>query len=533
MKKALSVLLCLMMVAGLVFAADDGLVNGKFAETKKITVEIYDRSNDGGSKPEDNFYTDFIKKGMLRDHNVEVTFVRVPRWTEVQAMNNLLAAGDAPDICVTYDYPTIQTYADMGGVLDMGPFLTKYKGQLPDLWKLLGDTNIYNNRDPKTGNVWAIEGMRFQNMMTATFVREDWLKKLNLKEPKTLKEFEAMLKAFKNNANKLLGADAAKMIPFMLSVDVGWGVRNLAESFIPDKISDEELYINGFDDRHLLWPKYKDAIRVVNKWYNEGYIWKDFPLYQIGDKTGDNLMKAGYVGAFIGNWDYPYRDGDNGITPQIKKMQGADAAYIAVDCFKNDAGKYRKFQGATTSDRKIFFPATNDEPVASLLYLNWISKIDNRKFLQIGEEGVTHQKNADGSVKTIAAKGEKIMNSGMNIDYTITINGLDLGNPALTAKSIALSYAGVEGKYVEKSYLIQKVDERVAKVFNLGKIASEEGMGPVMTEKRNNMLTQAVTAKVKDFDKVFDAGLKDILASGVKAITDERRAKYNALYGKK
>lgn len=101
-------------------AADAGnasgeLVDGKFAETRTITVEVYNRENDGGSDPTNNMYTEYIKKGMLEDHNVQVEFVSVPRWTEVEQINNLLAAGDAPDICVTYDYPTIQTYANMGG----------------------------------------------------------------------------------------------------------------------------------------------------------------------------------------------------------------------------------------------------------------------------------------------------------------------------------------------------------------------------------------------------------------------------------
>lgn len=103
-------------------AADAGnasgeLVDGKFAETRTITVEVYNRENDGGSDPTNNMYTEYIKKGMLEDHNVQVEFVSVPRWTEVEQINNLLAAGDAPDICVTYDYPTIQTYANMGGFL--------------------------------------------------------------------------------------------------------------------------------------------------------------------------------------------------------------------------------------------------------------------------------------------------------------------------------------------------------------------------------------------------------------------------------
>ncbi len=83
------------------------VVDGKFAETKHITVEVYDRDNDGGTDPATNMYAEYIKKGMLEDHNVEVEFVTVPRWTEVDEINNLLAAGDAPDICVTYDYPTV------------------------------------------------------------------------------------------------------------------------------------------------------------------------------------------------------------------------------------------------------------------------------------------------------------------------------------------------------------------------------------------------------------------------------------------
>ena len=539
MKRIITAAACALLAAGLVFAGgtkdsggsaaakDSGLVNGKFTQTRSITVEVYDRSNDGGSKPEDNFYTDFIKAGMQRDHNVAVTFKPVPRWTEVEAINNLLAAGDAPDVCVTYSYPTIQTYANMGGVTDMAPYLKQYKDQLPNLWNLLGDTNIYYDRNPATGEVWAVEALLFQNNRTSVFVREDWLKKLNMKEPTSMKEFEAMLVAFKNNAKTLLGDNADKMIPFSIGVDVGWRADILTTSFVPEKLTDAEAWINGFVDRRLLWPNYKEGIKVLNKWYNDGLIWKDFPLYPIGDKTEDNLMKAGYVGAFIHNWDYPYRDGDNGIAANLKKLVGPDAAYIAVEPFKNDAGKYRKYLSAPV-DRKVFFPASNKEPVASLLYLDFLSKLENRKFLQIGEEGVTHEKMADGSVKTIKATGAKIMNSPSNIDYTIVINGLDLGDPALTTKSLALAYAGVDKRYIEKSWTIQHHDARISASYNFGEIKAEEGMGPALQEKRNNLLVQSIVAKPAQFESVWTAGFQDYLNSGGQAIINERRAKMEA-----
>lgn len=514
---------------GTVVSAESELEGRRFKTTRSITVEIYDRGNPGGSPPEDNFYTNFIKEGVLRDHNIEVTFVPVPRWTEVEVLNNLLAAGDAPDISVTYSYPTIQTYANMGGVLDMAPYLEEYKDLLPNLWGLLGEQNIYWNRDPNTGTIWAIEALLYQNKRINTFVREDWLNKLGLSEPTTLEEFEDMLRAFRDNAELLLGDDAARMVPYSTSFDVGWRNDHLLTSFVPEDLSDRDVYVYGFDDRRFLFPNYKEGVRKLNQWYNEGLIWRDFALYPAGDRTEDNMMKAGYVGAFMHNWDYPYRDGQEGIHANLQKLVGEDAAFIAVEPFPNDAGIYRKFLSAPV-DRKVFFPITNDEPLASLLYLDWISNLENRRFLQIGEEGVTHEVLADGTIRTLDATGDKVMNSPQNIDYTITINGLDLGDDELTARSVALNYAGVDARFIERAYTITSNEARYGQNIQVGEIRSEAGMGTVLSEKRDNLLNRAIVARPDDFDRVWDAGYQDYLRSGGQAIINERAEKYAEFY---
>jgi putative aldouronate transport system substrate-binding protein len=511
------------MICSPTFSASE-LSGSKFKVTKHITVEIFDRSNAGGSKPDNNFYTDFIKQGMLRDHNVAVTFKTVPRWTEVEVLNNRLAASDAPDICLTYSYATILAYAEMGGVIDLAPLLKKYKSKLKNLWGLLGDEFIYWNQIPETGAVYAIEGRRVNDKRINTFVREDWLKKLGLKPPKTLKEFESMLKAFKANASTLLGADADKMIPYSTSTDAGYRNNYLLVSYVPEKITDKDYYIYGFDDRQLLLPGVKEGVRKLNQWYNAGLIWKDFPLH-VQDKVEDNLFKAGYIGAWMTSWDQPYRDGANGIHGSMQKLVGPDAAYIAVDCFKNDAGKYRKYLTGPV-DRKIFLPASNKEPLASLLYLDWITKLENRKFLQIGELEVTHTVLPDGTIKCIAATGPKIMNSLNNIDYTMTINGLDLGNEKMNIKSTALNYGGVDPRLIEIAYNTANNQARYMKHFNCGVIKAEAGMDAPLKIKRDNLLTQAIVAKPEDFDKVWDAGYKDYLSSGGQAIIDERKDGY-------
>ena len=197
--------------------------------------------------------------------------------------------------------------------------------------------------------------------------------------------------------------------------------------------------INGFDDRMVTQNGTKEAVRLLNKWYNMGLLWDDFALYGSGDTTGDDMIKAGYVGAFMVNWDQPFRNGEDSFVANLQRNVGPDAAVIPVDCFENSAGKYAKYLYSSAGDRKIFFPVTNDEPLASLLYLDFISEPETIRFLQAGEEGVTHNVLESGAIEIIAAEGDAIQNSGKNIDYTITCNGTCFGDQELATLSLARS----------------------------------------------------------------------------------------------
>lgn len=531
-KKLVALLLAVAMVLSfaLVAHAEDEIVDGKFTTTRHITVEVYDRGNDGGSDPTNNMYTEYIKKGMLEDHNVEVEFVKVPRWTEVEEINNLLAAQKAPDICVTYSYPTIQAYADMGGVMDMSELLEENKDLAPNLWDWLGETNLFFDRDPVEGTVWAIEAKLATSNRILTFVRQDWLDALGIAAPTTTEEFEAMLYAFKERASELPVDDASKVIPYSVSYDVGWRAANLIESFIDPDISDREFYVNGFDDRKITQEGTKEAVRLLNKWYNDGLMWNNFALYGSGDTTEDDNMKAGYVGAFTHNWDYPFRNGVDSINANLTRNVGPDAKYVAVDCFTSSNGAHTKFVPAPV-DRKVFFPLTNDEPLACLLYLDWISDPEHIEYLQIGEEGVTHNVLESGAIQTIAATGDAIMNSGMNIDYTITCNGLKLADPEKTMLSKAYNYAEIDPEIVAQADTYAQTDLHVIKSVNVGTIEAEVGIGDTLTSKRDQVFDQAVVAPVDKFDEVWDEFMDDYLSSGAQDIMDERAEKWEQFFG--
>ena len=534
MKKLLAILLTSMLLvsvmAPIALAADAGFVDGKFTETRHITVEIFDRSTDG-TVVDDNVYTDYIKQGMLDKYNVEVEFVTVPRWEESDLIPTYLAAGSAPDVSYTYNDGAIYTYFMQDAVLDLQPLLDEYSDLIPNLSSLLGEANMTWKLNPYTGTNYAICARRMNVARINTFIRKDWLDKLGIAAPTTTQEFEDALYAFKNNAETLLGADADKMVPYAMTEDVGWEANNILFSFVPDEYTTDKYNYIYFDDRQFLLPGVKEGVRLLNKWYNDGLILQDFSLYAAGDETVGNLMKAGYVGAFEANWDNPYRNGEESVHYMLQQAQGEDAVFIAIDPFQNDTGVTKKVN-YSTNDRWIFFPYTNAEPLASLLYLDFIATFENRLFLQIGTEGINYEVTADGVIKSIAPEaGRYKMSSSNNIDTTMVINGLDLGDPAKTAQTMALGYAGVDPSFIENAYALALKNGISYANFNLGDIAAAEGMGNVLSDKRKVVLNTSINAPVADFDAVWDAGMADYLASGGQAIMDERMEKWVSAFG--
>ena len=511
-----------------------GMQDGKFVETRHITVELYDRNVDGGTEAGNNAWTQWIQQQMLERYNVEVEFVTVSRWQESDDINNLLASQTAPDICYTYNYGAIQTYANMGGVIDLAPLLEENKDLVPSMFDWLGDELVYQDLDPSAGTLWAIEGKRNEICRINTFVRKDWLDTLGLKEPTNKAEFEEMLVAFRDNADKLLGADASKMVPLSISYDVGWRAATLIESFMDPDITDKEYYVNGYDDRKFTENGTKEAIRLLNKWYNDGLIWKDFAEHSGGDDTTeDDMIKAGFVGAFIHNYDYPFRNGKDSINATLAAQYGDNAKFVAINCFEDKNGGYTKYSYSNSGDRKVFFPATNDEPIASLCYLEFMSQPETVEFLQIGEEGVIHTVDpATGAIVIQApddAHHDWYQNSGKNIDMTINCNGLRLSDPDLTTLSLAFSYSDVDPEDVKNAIKAASLDAKVPGSPSVGDIAAETE-GTDLAGKRDQTYDKAVVASVADFDTVWDQGMKEYLEAGGQAIMDERKAAWEATY---
>ncbi|GHV81732.1 hypothetical protein AGMMS49991_02900 [Spirochaetia bacterium] len=501
-----------------------GLPGADKSKRVAITVEVFDRGTDGGrSDPTNNNWTKWIQEKLLKDENIDVSFVRVSRWDEVVALNNMMAAGNPPDVALSYSGDLIANYRDLGGLVDMAPYIDSL---MPDLKEFLGPDPtlpgrdlIRRSQDARTGRIVAIPARRTNVAFQGTFIRKDWLDKLGLPIPTTREEYYNALKAFKEKDPGNVGS--RNVIPFTMGNAVRYDAGTLLGSFIDPTISDKDRWINMVVDRPFLLPGYKEGVRFLNRLYNDGLVDRDFPL-PLASHNAEALIKSGIVGSYIINWDHPYRDSPGILRDLQANVPGA--MLVPCDPFVNAEGKTYK-ELYDPAGVNFFVPAASKYPGAAMRYVNWLSREENRLFLQIGPEGITHEL-VDGIPRAKAATGLWIQNSPQNIDYTYTVNGLYLGDEEKTMRGLALSY-NFPPELIISSLEMALKDGKPLPVIPVD-LAAAGPYTQTLIDKGNVLLAESVTCSPAAFDKKWDAGIADWIASGAQVIIDERREKYIA-----
>jgi putative aldouronate transport system substrate-binding protein len=522
MKRALMVFAFTVLAGVLVFAGGSGQKGGQASGgPAEISVEVFDRGT--GVDATKNNWTDWIQKKLLEDENIKITFVSVPRSDEVPALNNLMAAGNAPDICFTYNTEMINNFRDLGGLYDMAP---RVEALMPDLKAFLGpdpmlkgQSLIYRNQDRTTKKMYYFPARRIFQGRYSTFIRKDWLDKLGLPLPSTTQEFYDAMVAFKTRDPGGVGRD--RVIPYISSKNIVIRAANLVESFIDRDLNDKDRWVNTVADRSFLLPGYKEGVRMLNKMYNEGLLFRDFPLHATDDII-DDMARSGVVGAWSGNYDAPYRGSPSILQDCQTNVPGAEI--VPVDPFTDSSGKITKYS-YDAAGMYIFIPAASKYPEAAMRYLNWMAKYDNRIFLQIGPEGITHELvNGVPKAKTVPPGSLWTQFGPQNIDYMIISNGLELDTPERTVLGLANSYT-VDPQLIILADQVAMKNARPMPVIPVTLTAA----GPyvrTLQDKGDVLMAESITCAPAQFDRVWDAGIADWISSGAQAVREERAEKY-------
>jgi putative aldouronate transport system substrate-binding protein len=528
MKKVLVVLVAAVVALSLIGCKKESSQSG----VAKIKVEVFDRGTDGGkTNPTNNKWTAWIKEKLLKDENIEVEFVAVPRGDEQTALVNLMAAGTPPDVAVTYSAQNITSWGSLGGLFDVAPYIDT---TLKDLNEFLGPDEglpgrrmIERQKDNRTGQIFSIPARRMNVARLNTFIRKDWLDKLGLPLPKTTEEFYNALTAFKAN-ERLLLADVktnAALVPFSFTgIRVDWDAGTLLDSFIDPTISDRDRWVNWAVERSFVEPGYKEGVRFLNRMYNAGLVDQQFALYKDSQKLYNDI-KSGIVGSFVQNWDQISRDSDKLFADLQTNVPGAEL--VPVDCFASSDGITHKVS-YDAAGVFFFIPKGSKNPDAAMRYLNWLAKYENYHFVQTGPEGVVHTIE-DGVPRLNPNAGDGwIQNSAQNIDYTVMMNGLFLGTQEENIRALSTGYTW-PADVIVNAYTLAMNNARPMPVVSTSSPLTQEGpVAETLTAKATEVFARSIQAKPAEFDAVYDAQVREWLTIGAQAVIDERAEKYQA-----
>jgi putative aldouronate transport system substrate-binding protein len=485
---------------------------------RTLTVEVFDRGKPGQPDLNNNYWTKYINDTFGKKFNTSVKFVSVPRTQEVDKLNVLMAAGQAPDIVFTYNQGTVYNYVQQGGLTNLDSALKQYGSTLT---KYLGDDVLkYGKFNDKQ---YAIPGKRTVLLGMNTFIRKDWLDKLGLPLPTTPEEFYNDMVAFKEkNPGNVSG-----VIPFGYSLQPAYpGLGYIPEAFKPSNLTKKQFATletsPGYQDNWNL-PGFKQGVQYMNKMYNAGLISPSFATDK-DSKQLDADLSNGKVGAFITNWDGPYRTAPGTLSNLKKNLPGAEL--VPIDPWANDAGKHPK-GGYAPNGMYTLIPKTSKNVDLAIEYLNWMADPEVTLFLQNGKEGVDYNM-VNGVPKQTGTtnSGDKMMTVANNLDYDILSNGIELGDPQKNVAAVSAGYPGYE-KEVENALKVGSVDYYAPYYYSIPNSADAKN-NTALKNVSAQMLAKLIAAKPKEVDSLYKTLVQQYMAQGGQAVNDEYVKNYKA-----
>lgn len=316
MKIRLPLLLLLLSLSGCAFRSTGEILPVGSSES---TVPQFDIKAGKYNPPVDLYTVGSVnpnltfKKGESLEHNVHTMWaenrlgIRIRYlWTisgtsETYA-NKLrleLAKGNMPDVVTTRDADIVQELIDSGQFMEVGDLFEQYASKV---WKkaVAEDTSAWDTfvRD---GRKYAIPIMDYEyNSDPLLWIRQDWLDKLHLAEPRNLDELERVMDAFVNRdpdgngLNDTYGlAVGFRNGPNTWMGDSSWIFG--AFGTVPEqwnRMSDGTLEYGSVQ------PSARKAVALMKHWVQQGYLSTDSAW--LDEEGAANLFVSGKAGIIAG-----------------------------------------------------------------------------------------------------------------------------------------------------------------------------------------------------------------------------------------
>jgi putative aldouronate transport system substrate-binding protein len=482
------------------------------SEPIPLTVEVFDRGNmtEEYGTVVDNRWTKWIQDTVLEELNIAVEFMAIPRSEEVTKLNTLMAAGQEPDVMMSYDLTFFYSKAQEEAFYDLGPSVEAYGDNIKT--EIGEDILSYGRVD---GIQYAIPGPRMSTAMLASYIRKDWLDQVGIEvqerngmasmTPTEIKEAVTKFKEAGLTTYPMgMLADFQRLIP-------------IEGAFInPDDATEEQIAITQNYSNLFMWDGVKEAYRYLNECFNEGLINPDFPLYKKEDLG--QWIASGQVGFWCSDAaGYMEKEGS---LPTLYE-QDPNAEVIAIDICTEDGKPGCYFTYAPTN--AYYMVSSNCESVdAAVQYINWLCSEESHLMLIHGVEGEHWEYDEEGIIRVI--------DQDYNAETRISVNDLCvIYNDDPCSKDEKAAYAMTQNAYPESMWdLVTKskqigVTGKWAQV-SLGRIIeAETEYSTDLTENKMNIIVNSIMCAPEDFDATYDQYYQIYMENGGQQVIDERR----------
>ncbi|MDF2926787.1 MAG: hypothetical protein K0R57_5701 [Paenibacillaceae bacterium] len=349
---------------------------------KKMTLNVYNAGSwIGGGTPLPAREKDVQRQMLENAVNIDLQMTIPIVGEDIAKLNTLLASGDIPDLIFFNNRTDAIKYyqdgliAELDGYLDQFPKLQKQFTQ--DQWSAL----------KFKGKTIGTPGLELVSGIAGWWIRNDWLKNLNLQVPTTTEELFQVMKAFTfNDPDKNGKADT---YGFVGGVPKDGDISNTAVQGLglnaimwlfgvnPHKID----IVDGKLVNHNTDPRMKEAVSYINRLVTEKVIDPDWVTLA---STGEKIQK-GKIGISVSDW----RMMDN--PTKIIEVSGETPEWVSMAPVKGPDGKQTLGEMAFQSNMWVISKkaAQDPEKVKRILALleYWYADQEAYPYFAYGDKG--------------------------------------------------------------------------------------------------------------------------------------------------
>ncbi|NLY17525.1 MAG: extracellular solute-binding protein [Clostridiaceae bacterium] len=328
--------------------------------------------------------------------NIRIEWDLVPQQAYTDRKGIILASGEYPDAFFGTAAGGITdeeavSYGSQGVFIPMESYIEEYAVNLKNVFAKLPDAKrIATALDGHIYTLPFIQQINANTVFTRMFINKSWIERLGLSLPETTDELYQVLKAFKERDPN--GNNKADEIPFsFIYKNHNMGHYGLMGSFgCPDTrdhvaLKDGKVYITATT------PEYKEAVKFLNKLYDEGLIDSEAFTHDSSQYRAKGNQEDALYGFYF----------DWGGT-SVVGVERFESDYVPLAPLKGPKGHQMWLVREPTIWGGYFAITSANKHVEATI--RWVDELYEEKTsmqLQYGPIGLTLEETPDGKIKML------------------------------------------------------------------------------------------------------------------------------------